>query len=85
MRAEIVQSRAQIAPILILRFWSYITALSRPWFHSLIDSQPQINKLIVLNDPRRLSAIFLNESVRYCFEKPKIKIVIQGVNNHFDS
>ena len=30
MRAEIVQSRAQIPPILILRFWSYITALSRP-------------------------------------------------------
>ena len=52
---------------------------------SLLDLQPQINKLIVSNDPRRLSAIFLNQSVRYCFDNYKIKNVIQGVNNHFDS
>ena len=36
MRAEIIQSRAQIPPILTLRFWSNITALSRPWFTVLI-------------------------------------------------
>ena len=40
------------------------------FIHSLIDYQPPINKLMVLNDPRRLSAIFLNGSVRYYFEKP---------------
>ena len=52
----------------------------------LIDSQPQINKLMVLSDPRRLSAIFFNESVRYFFLKNHtIKIVIQGVNNHLIS
>ena len=55
-------------------------------FTSSSHSQPQIKKLIVLNDPRRLSAIFLNQSARYCFEKNhKIKIVFQSVNNHFDS
>ena len=41
---------------------------------------------MILNDPRRLSAIFLNEGVRYrILKNHKIKIVIQSVNNHFDS
>ena len=40
---------------------------------------------MVLNDPRRLSTIFLNGGVTdIILKNHKIKIVIQGVNNHFE-